>query len=382
MAKVKKEKNELDNLAWALTSNLGNNILTVISAMGWNQTQFAERMNISVGSLTSYINRGVKVSGTNETKDVWPPLDLVVKMCCDSEIQKKIDFAADDLIFGSLEPNNGQTRIGGKSTGAHEDIYGNFFLYFFDQTSQTAKGEMNTGRNLRYGVISIYEQVKRFGEIGVYAFALFFKTADEAYEFMTELNAVDDAQSVIGEKTKKKYRANSEYYFGEITFDGNHAFVDLSSSFYKDKGLIILSEPEKKPDAKYIGGLGNMVSVSHGANHVPVSQKIIFSRVELGASEEEIGESLSFSSNEISMYEESDEMIQYFKKLYPSGDAADFSSLLDEQDKRALFNNRLSRLLQQKAEKEFSNICTITKEADHAVYKLIQRSMNAKSKND
>ena len=122
-----------------------------------------------------------------------------------------------------------------------------------------------------------------------------------------------------------------------------------------------------------------MLSVSHGSEHSPVAQKVIFSRVPLkNVSEEEIGKHLRLTSAEVSVFDETDEIIRMFKNLYSDGASMGAMDVwFDEQDKRAIFNNRLSRLLQNRAEKEYNSLCIITRADDHAVYKLIKRCMDS-----
>lgn len=367
MAKGTKVKNEWDVIAESEIANVGQNIGKVIEAMGISQAQFAKSMNVAAGTLSSYISGGA-----------YPPLDFIAKMCVVPDIQKAISFTADELLFETLEFNDGKPDADKKKSNLHSDILGNFFLYFYDQSSPDASGQIDSGRKLRYGIISIYEQVKKLGEIGVYAYALFFKTVEEAEIHWKDLISIDGADTHL-DKLRMLYKSNNEHYTGEISFNGNHVFIDLSSAFYRDKGLFILNAPEKKPNADYIGGLGNALSLSHGSARCPVAQKIIFSRVQLkNASEEEIAKHLSLTSGSVSVQEETDEIIGLFKNLYPSGGAiGSIDTWFDEQDKRSIFSNRLSRLLQNRAEKEFNSLCMITKPDDHSVYKLIKRCMDS-----
>ena len=78
------------------------------------------------------------------------------------------------------------------------------------------------------------------------------------------------------------------------------------------------------------------------------------------------------------MQEETDEIISLFKNLYSGGGTiGSIDTWFDEDDKRFIFNNRLSRLLQNRAEKEYNSLCMISKSDDHAVYKLIKRCMDS-----
>lgn len=240
-------------------------------------------------------------------------------MCVVPDIQKAISFTADELLFETLEFNDGKPDADKKKSNLHSDILGNFFLYFYDQSSPDASGQIDSGRKLRYGIISIYEQIKKLGEIGVYAYALFFKTVEEAEIHWKDLLAIDDADTHL-DKLRMLYKSNNEHYTGEVSFNGNHVFIDLSSSFYRDKGLLVLNTPEKKPNANYIGGLGNALSVSHGSARCPVAQKIIFSRVPLeNASEEEIAKHLSLTSGTVSVQEETAESSACSRTFTPAG---------------------------------------------------------------
>ena len=351
-------------------ANIGKNISKVIKAMGISQAQFASKMEVSTGTLSSYINGGA-----------YPPLVFIAKMCVTADIQKAISFTADEFLFETLQFNDGKTGIEEKKVNPHKDMLGDYFLYFFDQTSSDSIGKIDSGRKLRYGVISLYERTERLGEIKVYAYALFFKTLEDAENHWSKLPAksANDRTAELG----ALYKADKEHYIGEVTFNGGHAFIDLTSDFYRDKGLVILNAPDKKPNSDYIGGLGNVLSVSHGSAHSSVAQKIIFSKAQLkNVSEEEIAKHLSLTSTTASVIDETDEIINVFKNLYPntSGDAiVSIDKWFDAQDKKAIFCNRLSRLLQNRAKKEYNSLCMISKTDDHAVYKLIRRCIDSQT---
>ena len=70
-------------------------------------------------------------------------------MCVVPDIQKAISFTADELLFETLEFNDGKPDADKKKSNLHSDILGNFFLYFYDQSSPDASGQIDSGRKLR-----------------------------------------------------------------------------------------------------------------------------------------------------------------------------------------------------------------------------------------
>ena len=350
-----------------LESNVGNNLKNLLKDMGWTQQKLSTVMDMGEATVSSYVKG-----------KMLPSVTSLVNLCEHTDIKRKYRLTIDQLLFESLDFEKTSVPLAMRENQAelHSDYIGNYFMYFFDQSSLDVIGGVRESRRLRYGVISIYNYMKRVGDEGIFAHAKFFKTLDDARQFKMELDDVMVPEvSGYADKVIEQYRKDREYYTGELTFNDNHTFIDISSGYYEDKALIVLCATQKKADRHYIGGLGTVVSVSHGTLHMPVAQKIILSAPELNVSAEELGKHLRIEPDCVQISDEADELLRMYQKLYGAGsnETSAPAAFLDEYDKRAIFTSRLSQLVKNSVDKDLNCVCAVTEKDDSMVYQMIKR---------
>ena len=364
-----------DELSKTIASNGSLNLRKLIQYLDWSQAKMADALDVSEAAVSGYI-RGTVIPSP-ET------MALITQIAAE---RKNLRFTVDEFMFENLQfdlaQNNSREYVTEKEK--HNDYIGNYYLYFFDQSKSGATASTRAARKLRYGVISIYQEMRRIGEYGIYTCAKFFKEAAEAYEFRDALDAIeteneDDKRS----KTLELYRVDKEVYIGEVTFNDNHVFVELNSGYFGDKALAVFYAPRKKADSSYIGGLGSMVSVSHGFAQMPVAQKVIMSDVRLNASPEKIASLLRMEPRDMPMSEEADDLYATYQMLTrDSKDELSLSRYLDDEDREAIFRSRLTQVVRSSADKHLNAVCSVTEQDDAAVYQLIKNSVVRGRKND
>ena len=361
-----------EELSRTIAENVSHNLRKLIQYLDWSQAKMADALDLAEAAVSGYIH-----GKAGETVIPRPEvLALITQIAAE---RKNLRFTVDEFMFERLQFDVARNKPIEYTTdrGSHLDYTGNYYFYFFDQSKAGATPSTYAARKLRYGVISIYQEMRRIGEYGIYTCAKFFKEAADAYAFRETLDAV----AAVDEDDKRAkilalYRGDKEFYTGEVTFNDNHVFVELNSGYFGDRVLAVFYAPRKKADSAYIGGLGSMVSVSHGLAQMPVAQKVILSDVRLKASSERIASMLRMELQDIQMSEEAEDLYGTYQMLTrDSKDELSVSQYLDEEDRQAIFRSRLTRVVRTSADKYLNAICSVTEEDDAAVYQMIKNSV-------
>ena len=346
--------------------NTANNLETILRTTGWTQKRLAEEIDVSQPMMVEYV-RGKRLL----------PLSATLKLVSSAEVQRAIPFTIDQFLTGDIQysgANLGSEFVWSPEESVHKDLLGTYYLCLFDQKMQDV-GAVPQLRRLRYGVMSFYETARKNGGVMVLVAARLFKSEEEACAFRTELDGIEAPEGEGLERALMLYRSHEDTYTGSVSHIGSQIFIDFFSKFYHDKGMIILTAPEKKPGVDYIGGLGNIISVTRGAEHVPVSQKIILSRNRLVASDEEITSHLLYGNVKIDVSRETQAILDLLETFYsPREEGQDLlGGVLDEEDKQVILQRRLQQLIKNYVERTFNGLCLVSKQDDHACYTFLKR---------
>jgi len=350
---------------------VGKNIVKLIKAMKWTQERFANESGISTAALSKYV-RG----------DALPGLFYLLNLCSMECFKEKgIDLTLEKITNPSFDPegmtsNKEKIYKYNSEKATNRDFVGNYYSYFFDQTKPIYDQDEKTMRELRYGIISIYEDYNSMaGDTTMRVFALFVKEhekdiIDALKTKLDEVYALEIPNSEKNIMIKRLYVDTQQEYVGELTVADNHAFVNLSSDGYNDKALIVLYSPQKRKASEYFGGVGSVASVAHGRNHMPVAQKIIISKYDLKCSKEEIGTHLSMSLAPVELTDEAKALAEMCKKLYSSMPEGDV--FIDPSDKIAILENRMTQLVRNYIEKNVCCVGTVSEDEDKSIFNLIK----------
>lgn len=357
-----------------IAKKIGKNIDKLRKAMGWTQTKMAEMIGFSDPALANYI-KGKRL----------PDIDVLINICALQPIKKSgLNLKIDDFLSESFDPERALSERCGNSEGVdiseHQDFLGNYYCYFYDQSKPVHAQDCKTTRELRFGVLTVYEDREGItGNMTMKAYATFYKESEleNTVKIKKELDKIyKDFDGVIDRKKNlQNYYFNVSdsigVYEGDVTFSNQHAFINIRSGVYSDNALMILYSPQKRLDSDYLGGIGSIASVAHGRMHMPTAQKIIVSRYELGCSFEEIADHLSLSSAPVSQTEEAIAITEICKKLY--GEDAHLANYLDENDKTAILETRLNQLVRNYIEKNVCCVGSVSEEEDKKIYSLIKK---------
>ena len=367
--------NNINDIKEELKKTVGRNIEKLCVAMEWSQGKMADKIGISDASLSNYIK-------ARRLAD----LDVLVRICSLPDIKRKgFNVKVDDFLSNSHEFTNMQvteTNVTPQDS-PRNDFIGNYICYFYDQSKPVHNQDTKTTRELRFGILSVYDEYNCItGEIKIKALAFFYKKKDfeDARNTKKRLDEIFGEHKTIADRNQaiidfvSTLSGNTGIYEGDMFFTTQHAFVNIRSAAYKDTALMIFYLPNKKEQNDYLGGIGSIASVAHGRMHMPTAQKIIISRHELGCSFEEIADHLSLASAPVEQTEEAVALAEICKKLYSSDDQ--MSLLIDDGDKIAIVKNRLNQLVRNYIEKNVCCVGCVSDEEDAKIYTLIKKYMD------
>ena len=359
-----------------LFKRISSNLKKLIKVMNWSQKQLAEMMETTPTTISNYIGE--------KGKCVVPPLSFLVSLCKRPELKaKNLNITVNDLLSVDFNPDIALERNTNHIEESFQDrivksFNGNYFCYLFDQSKDIEEQSFSIPRELRYGVMSIntvVDNITALSKTNVYA--RFFKSTEyaEAFGLKNELDKLshqeykssDDLNQQLLECLSKEKGT----YVGELKFNGQHMFIDISNNSYYDNALMIFHISSKKATDDYIGGCGSMTSVSHGEHRLPVAQKIILSRYELEYDSEIIAEHLRMSHGAVSPSSEAIEISKFCNELYSAETST--NTILTNSDKISLIETRLKQLIKYNIEKSTCCFISVTPKEDRAVYDLIKK---------
>ncbi len=273
-----------------------------------------------------------------------------------------------------------------------KDMVGAYMIYLFDQSKENYTENEKASRRIRFGVVSIVEEVcLDYGvKTSFKAYAHFFKEKNDAVKLHKKLSKIFKT-SLKGEKidipklaksieneyikvgvnpTDSIYSAykNKEYYQGDVDFQEQHVYIDLKSSYFGDHALFALYSPPKKKDSDYIGGIASLSSVSHGNDRMPCAQKALVSRYIINKDDVELGEYIRMNPTKVSIETKIEEIYSMFEELNKES----LSGLMDRQDKLSIFSNRFERIVKDYIKDGLNSVGVITTADDSAAYELIK----------
>lgn len=342
------------------------NINKVIKITNLSRAKFAQKTGIAAPTLTSYLSE--------KDKKIMP-VTFLMNVCLLEEVKKSgLNITVNDLISSDFDPVVNNKQI---PKPIRNDFPGAYYCYYFDQSKSLSDREYETSRDLRFGLIAVFDEYNKLtGEVKYEAYAMFYKTIDR--EKTVELkNKIDEIfndkqidQSERNSRIRARFRKESGYYSGYMYFSETHAFVSLTCNVFHDRAMMVFNTPDKRSDHRYIGGLGVVSSVTHGIDRIPAAQKILISAPKLGCSDEIIAEHLSMTSSPIDLQSQGRVLTEICNKLFGSGSQMDF---LDDSDKTAIITARMNSLVSDYIQKSIFSVGTVSKEEDNKVYKLIKK---------
>ena len=364
-----------------LRNTIQTNLNKLLRAANMTQRQLSELLGIATGTLNGYVKGSA-----------LPGIAVIVKLCSLKEFER-FNLSVESFVMGFIDfdkmereaappvPEDRRPVPEGSEHTRYLDHVGNYYCYIYNRYNAEEGDIYHSEAPLRCGVVSIFEQQEtvrtRFRVL-----ARFFdgESDGDAHEFKKKLDGVFERTQNVdvnlrATEVQSYYNKEQFYFTGELNLTPAHAYIGIDSMYYGDRAMMVFNMPGKKSGTKYVGGMGGVVSVSHGKKHEPVLQRIIISRYRLAASDEEIVKLLRFGSATVGVTEECETLINMIRQMYsPKKDDEKNNDFLDDEDKRVVFIHRFVRMLEQCVERNSMCANWISAEDDALVYQLIKRS--------
>lgn len=351
-----------------LSEIIQENIKIIMNKTNLTRAQFATKTGIAPPTLTSYLN-------PKESK--IPPVAFLMNICLIDEVRQLWpELTVNDLISPDFDAIISAAGTSAKKS-AHDGFIGAYDCYFFDQSKPVTERESLTSRDLRFGVIAVFDDDgKRTGETSYEVLAKFFKLSEREDAVLLK-NKIEgcfegstDKASERNAKLRDCFRREPGAYEGSVNFSETHAFLSLTGKAFNDTAMMVFYVPQKRLDQSYVGGLGAVCSVTHGRNHMPAAQKIILSKSRLHCSDAVIAKHLSLSSASIELGSQAKLLTEICTKLFGSGTQLSF---LDDSDKSAIVTGRLNQLVTDYIQNSIFSVGTVSLDEDMQVYNLIKK---------
>ncbi len=345
------------------------NIEILAKRMNWKQNKLAEVTGVSEPSVSKYI-RGKQL----------PPLEFLVSLCTSEEVKLAgIDINLDKFIsevISDKKPLEKKTTAQNETALKHLGFLGVYLCYSFDHGNAEDAADAGASRDVRCGVVAVLEDYNhvlnnRFQSV----IAVFPDEDDErqSRELKAHIEKMMSGRADLKTRNDEIYEYCKRFrlcYTGQVTFNRDEAYISLSGTHYKDHAMVIMYAPAYRTETSYIGGIGTLAMVAHGATHAPTAQKIVLSTCALNCTEEMLADYLNLTTAFISQESEAQRLCDLCCKLY-SGEGG--AELFDESDKRAMIAHRLNQLVKNYIDKNICCVGMVSAEDDRAIVRLIEQ---------
>ena len=296
------------------------------------------------------INTGFSQASINNylTKNSEPSIQFLIAL------KKAYGICIDDFLFGDINLVKDVN---------YDKYLGNFMVYYYNNNSYKGEVHTNLANTLNYGVISIVKDVT--GKVKV--FGTFVKNKMVASELLMGVNNLQDITKI--EQLHKEY---NNFYCGELHTNEQSIFLSLYNDDNGDKAYAIFNNPPTY--SNYIGGVGTINTIARGREHNPCVQYIIISKKLIDKPDGEIYECLKFNDYHINLSNDIKEIVDLFKRLYVEQN--DISSVLTENQKAAIVQNKLEYHLNEILEANVFRFAKISNREDDLIYKLIREGVD------
>lgn len=309
-------------------------------SMLYSQKKLAQDTGFSPASINNYLN-----------KDSEPSVKFLLKL------KNAYGINIDDFLTKEVNFDKQSNQVVIEDT--FKRFVGDYVLYYYD--TNVYKGRVSYSTNiLKYGILSVFSEGD--GQ-SLRAKACFFGSRREAEDSLRKLNSLKTENLKLD-----FYSKLLEVYDGKLELSNLQIFISLKSDRDKDQCLVILNNPPS--NNKYIGGLGTVNSVSRGREQMPCIQFIILSRSALRMPDGEIYQMLALGTSEVSVHNESEQLINLFKTLYIEN--KDNPNQLNEYQKKRIIEDSLSNTLIDVIEANMFRFAKVSNMEDDSYFRLIR----------
>ena len=329
---------------------VAENLKKLIARNGLTQKELAEKTGVTAASMTDYC-RGRRLP----TAEFFVALKRNYGISID-------EFLTRGISVSRSRPSDEEEETSRKGTTTYRKYCGVYNVYYFDTARLKGRDTLSSRDSLLYGVLCVYETPSSLGlpHYGCEA-VLGFHDRDRAAALKEKLEGMRQPSEIV-EHIGREYAATA--YHGDFEMSREHAFISMTHA-ETDKVLMIFYRVDSNKK-NYTGGIGTINSVTKGRERMPVIQFIGISRHPLLLSAEEIHHRLLLDVPAFRLEDETEEIINTFKKLYLDDEGPGYR--FSEHQKAVVVQSTLERMIRKCLERNLFRYAKISEEDDDDWY--------------
>lgn len=347
---------------------------------------------LSSPQLTGYKTRGRTI-----------PLEVISLIA--SSFKLSMEEMCGQLLEDNAQIADTDESEMGRPVEEYEKYTGTYDLAYFDTSKPLGENFSPVADSLNYAVMTIYPTSNAVGIKTFHATAIFNCTLEERQKIaglLEEVNLSKDGNRVykcFEDAIRSLMSDPPDYsrmkclYTGEIHLTERMSELTLGQVKGSDVvHLMAHNRPAASSEGKkYKGGLGTMMSVSRGAEHMPCVQAVLMMRkihTEVAGegrpsrklttsrfeyySKEQIASLLRMAPPKIEIKEELDAVIAYTKSLYMQSENQQAIANLSDEDKRFCLENFVQKKLSDSLQRNILSYYKVALQMDSDVYQLMK----------
>lgn len=304
----------------------------------YTQKQIADKTGFSQSSINNYIAK------TSE-----PSIQFLIAL------KNAFGISVDEFLFSEYEEQESLN---------YNKFFGNYIVYYYNNSSYKGEIHTNLKNTLNYGVISVVRKAtNRAPEV----LGTFVKSRVDAVKLLRKINTLVSIDDIT-----REYKNMTYFYKGEIQSNSGNMFISLSNIDKDDEVFMIFNNPLSK--GAWIGGLGTINSISRGREHNPCVQYVIISRKLIDKPDGEIYNCLSLDYTDVNFDSPIKDLISLFKRLYVEKN--ELASELDENQKEAIIENKVKYYFNEVIDANMFRFGKITNQEDDVVYRILKEGID------
>lgn len=352
-----------------------NDLIPFTSA---NLNSLLEKYSISGKELAHIIGCTESTVSAIRNQKQFPTMDFLLSL------KSHFNISIDDFISTNINRHSFSSACvtdqqKEKELGDYKKYEGTYYIYYLNTECVKGNDHNNAAQSLLFGILHIYENPDALSKPDYKCMAVLniqdIIKAKQLKEHIQNSYDLSEITSYLYTNNNEDYR-NSKIYTGEFYLTRYHSFLSMTDS---DKNRVLASF-HRMPNSKsyYYGGLGTVNSISEGSEPMPVVQMTGLSREILSLSSEEIYHKLLLKIPDISAGNETDELIQVFKKYYiPS---SEFYAQIDDSVKKSVITGRLEQYIKKSVEQNVFRYGKISSTDDDEWYHMIKNNSDISNK--
>lgn len=264
---------------------------------------------------------------------------------------------------------------------------GTYHMAYFNTDAAIGDNRRTAARDLANGVLTIYAGDAVDGVPVLRVIAFTNCTEAEHDKLIRTVSSAEHANSIRGIRTcYSSVAAPAEcecettrmkcLYEGDLNLTDRNAEITMRQVRGGDVVHILLhNKAANSSDGhNYVGGMGTMMSISRGEEHMPVVQSLILSRNGFAnTAKEELAEALFLEPPAVKMEKEAADIITYTRALYPSEDSDSPLAHMSNRDKEYMLKTFIEMKIGDVIKRNYLRYYKVSSHMDSVIYKKVCR---------